>query len=175
VNAHPVIGVWEGSPVTRQVLPLGLRVDPIHIGVLAKLRILESCDFSRITDDAEKRLDWTKQRASEMETQAKQFLSLVYLDPGYSHTPEIDVDAYWHRMILNTEWYIKFCDDVFGLYCHHILIDPTEETLKDRERSAKLVHYWFGITWVNFLPRCSNQGRAVYLGIAPEPQTMPTF
>ena len=55
----------------------------------------------------------------KIETETKRFFSFAFLDPGYYHIPEPDVDEYWHRMILHTQWYSKFCLDTFGQYYHH--------------------------------------------------------
>ncbi|MGA9867002.1 MAG: hypothetical protein WBQ75_11255 [Acetobacteraceae bacterium] len=157
--------------------PLDLKVDPINAGVLAKLRLLDGYDFLAITADAERKLGWSSTHSAEIEKQVKQFLSLAFLDPGFYHIPELDVDEYWHRMILHTQWYAKFCDDVFGSYYHHTPEpDPAHMNQANRDRSVKLADYWFGTKWANLVRTCTQcRGPFIVSGIAPDPQTMPVL
>lgn len=161
--------------MSGSAVPMDLRVDPVNTRVLDKLRLIDSYDFSAITSDVQRKFDWPPQHASGIERQAKQFFCLAFLDPGRYHIPEVDVDEYWHRMILHTQWYIKFCDEVFGSYYHHTPEpDPANMSQQNRDRTQKLAEYWFGAKWPNLVRTCTQcRGPYVVSGIAPEPHTMP--
>jgi hypothetical protein len=152
---------------------------PLQQELIRGLTMLENYEFSPKTADVQNKLGWSSHHAAEIEVQAKQFFSLAYLDPGYYHIPEVDVDDYWHRMILHTVWYIKLCDDVFGSYYHHTPEpNPDNMSRENRERSIKLGKYWFGTEWRNLVKtctQCKSKDFPVVMGLAPEPETMPPF
>ena len=156
-------------------LPLGLIVDPNNNSLLVALRKLENYNLDHITRDVEKKYHWTQDKAHEIETETRRFFALAFLDQGYYHIPEADVDEYWHRMILNTQFYHSFCRDIFGDYYHHTP-EPNANTINanNRNRTQQLVNYWFGTTWHSLVLTCT-QCRGPYLVNlpSPDPLTLP--
>lgn len=56
----------------------------------------------------------------ELEEQFREFLCEYVENPdGHPTPPSERVDMYWHKFILDTRLYRRFCDDVFGEYLHH--------------------------------------------------------
>ena len=138
-------------------LPLGLLKDPGNPQLVEQLKELQDYDFSEVTRQCVEKYGWSKEHAKEIEQQAKQFLSLAYLDQDQYHIPEADVDEYWHRMILNTSWYERFCNDVFGAYYHHTPVaDPRTMNDDARLRSKAIVIYWYGKKWKELVKTCTQ-------------------
>lgn len=160
-------------------LPLELVRNPGNKRTISWLHKMENYDFSDITSDVKKKFDWSQEKASETENQVKQFMALAVLDPGYYHIPEIDVDEYWHRMILHTQWYAKFCDDVFGSFYHHTPEpDPDHLSLENRERTLRLAEYWYGFQWKHLVLTCTQSQGPIPINLkhlAPTTEAMPNF
>ena len=56
----------------------------------------------------------------EFEAEFREFLCTYVDDPeGHPMPPSEGVDMYWHKFILDTLLYRRFCNDVFGFYFHH--------------------------------------------------------
>lgn len=123
----------------------------------AVLDKLEKYDFSSITKSCIDRYNWDSKYGEEMETETKRFFSLAFLDPGYYHIPAPDVDEYWHRMILHTQWYQRFCLDIFGQYYHHTP-EPDHSLISEenRQRSLALIQHWYGYTWQSLVRTCTQ-------------------
>lgn len=160
-------------------LPIGLKVNPNNEKLLKVLIKLENYDFSSITKSCIEKYNWDETYANKIESWTKQFFSLAFLDNGYYHIPEKDVDEYWHRMILHTVWYHTFCNEIFGEYYHHTP-EPDSEHMSEsnRERSLKLVKYWFGNIWEELIRTCTQcKGPVAHIGrnrdLSPSPETLP--
>lgn len=123
----------------------------------AALKKLAKYDFSSITESCADRYGWKVKKAEETELETKRFFSFAFLDPGFYHIPEADVDEYWHRMILHTQWYQKFCLDIFGQYYHHTP-EPDQSLLskENRERTLGLIEHWYGYKWESLVRTCTQ-------------------
>lgn len=158
---------WQG--------PLGLRVDPRNPELLERLQRLDAYDFGPITKDVQEKYGWTAEKAAAVEYDTRQFLSLTYLDQGWYHIPEIDIDEYWHRMILHTQWYSNFCEAIYGGYYHHTP-DPDcgPENEKAKIRTAALARYWFDREWGELVRTCTQcSGPVIPSMLRPNPETLP--
>ncbi|MGE3335518.1 MAG: hypothetical protein AB7I36_17885 [Rhodospirillaceae bacterium] len=159
-------------------LPLGLKVDPQSKILLMRLAKIEDYDFSGISADIKRKLRWTPRKIAKTELEVRRFFSLAMLDPGYYHIPEVDVDDYWHRMILHTVWYTKFCKSVFGGYFDHTPEpDPDHLNQRNRERTVKVVSYWYGSKWPKLVKTCTQCNHPTTLKTLPKPAkgAMPRF
>lgn len=137
--------------------PLGIIRETGNKKLDSKLLDLENYDFSRITKSCIDRYKWSISKAEKFELEAKRFFSLAFLDSGFYHIPEPDVDEYWHRMILHTQWYSRFCSDIFGEYYHHTPEpDPELVNAENRNRSLGLVEHWFGYRWESLVETCTQ-------------------
>jgi len=144
-------------------LPLGLIRDPENDKLVDLLRRLADYDFSAITQSCVQKYGWEASYAQKVEAEAKRFLALSVLDPGWYHIPEADTDEYWHRMILHTVWYAKFCLDVFGVFQHHTpTASPREVSGENRERSIAVAMHWFGCDWKSLVHTCTQCSGGVY-------------
>lgn len=138
----------------------------------AALKKLQKYDFSPITKSCVERYGWDQKKGEEMELETKRFFSLAFLDPGHYHIPAPDVDEYWHRMILHTQWYHKFCLDTFGQYYHHTP-EPDQSLISEenRQRSLGLIQHWYGYTWESLVKTCTQckgpYSALVFQGLEP--------
>jgi hypothetical protein len=158
-------------------LPFGLIVDPKNDELLARLRVLENYDCEHITRSVQSKYGWDPDRAKKVEIDTKKFFALGFLDQGHYHIPEDDVDEYWHRMILHTRFYIDFCDQIFGEYYHH-MPEPDANALNEenRNRTLKLMPYWFGDTWKSVVKTCTQcRGPYVVSILQPASDVLPKF
>lgn len=138
-------------------LPLGLKQKTGNDVLERWLAALEAYDFGTITASCVEKYKWPAAKAKKIERETKQFLSLALLDPGYYHIPQEDVDEYWHRMILHSQWYHEFCNKFFGGYYHHTPTpDPDLVNEDNRSRSKKLAKHWFGVDWKTLVVTCTQ-------------------
>ena len=129
----------------KNSLPLGLKVDPKSDAVVDLLGTLQAYDFSRIAWDCQQKFGWSEGHANAMLLECKQFLALAVLDPGHYHAPGHDADEFWHRAILNTQWYSTMCERVFGTFLHHSPLAAVEAPqIAYRDRTPQVLAYWFG-------------------------------
>lgn len=63
--------------------------------------------------------DLTLDYCGRIQKQALEFLDACGRNPGVSLTPSVMVDLGWHNLILHTEVYAKFCQDLAGRFIHH--------------------------------------------------------
>lgn len=137
-------------------LPLGLLINPKNDMLVERLDVLEQYDFTGIDIIVSRKLLWKQEEIDRVRLEAKKFLSLALLDHEVGHVPKSDVDEYWHRMILQTRWYEKFCKDIFGFFIHHgpsVVPNPKQEELL-ASRTAKGMIHWYGSDWVGFRGMC---------------------
>jgi len=138
-------------------LPLELTKDPMSVGCVAALRRLEFYDCDRINRMCREKYGWSGEEAKDNERITKKFLSLNILDPSVYHIPTQVADDYWHRMILDTKWYTRFCDDIFGSFLHHTPMEKTQQKDEfNRDRSLRAAKYWFGEGWGNLVRTCTQ-------------------
>ena len=159
-------------------LPLELKVDPKNEKLILKLSQLDKYDFSAINSDMQKKYSWPIEKSKYIEPRVKKFFALSFLNADNYHIPDIDVDEYWHRMILHTVWYHKFCSDMFGSYYHHTPApDPNHISTENREKSKELMAYWFGEPWDFIVMTCTQCNHPTPGGFAlelrPDPSTLP--
>ncbi len=159
-------------------LPLGLKVNPRNPRLVKKLQQLEAYDFDMVTKSCHARYGWTKPKARLAERATKRFFSLAFLDPGSYHIPEVDVDEFWHRMILHTLWYARFCEDIFGEFYHHTPEpDPKNMSATNRARTTQLVAHWFGAEAGQLVLTCTQcrgpRKVAVSTSLFPAPGSLP--
>jgi len=159
--------------------PLDLKVDPQNNNLISKLSQLESYDFGFIKTDVMKKLNWPQEKADYVERRVKMFFSLAFLDQGNYHIPEVDVDEFWHRMILHTMWYVQFCDDIFSEYYHHTP-EPDQKHLNqaNRQRSRDLIKHWYADSWDFIIMTCTQcrgpyKQMAALAAFAPAPAVLP--
>jgi hypothetical protein len=136
--------------------------------------------MSDIKRDTMRKLGWSQDKADLVENRAKKFFSLAFLDHDHYHIPDVDVDELWHRMILHTQWYCKFCDDIFGTYYHHTPEpDASHLNQQNRDRSEKLMQYWFQESWDKMVDTCTQCSGPTEPGIpghfAPDSTTLPNI
>lgn len=160
--------------------PLGLMVDPRNDDLVRRLAFLEKYDFSVITKDVSDKYGWSEEKAKEVELQFKRFMSLAWLDRSEYHIPEIDVDEYWHRAILHTQWYGRFCQDMFGSFYHHTP-EPSPDNVnqRNRDRSLELIKYWYGQEWEHLVRTCTQSKGPVptidNIGLSPSREVIPAI
>jgi hypothetical protein len=147
---------------------LGLKRPTENPKLDAWLLRLTNYDFQPITKSCIDRYGWKQEKAKTTEMETKRFFSFAFLDPGHYHIPEPDVDEYWHRMILHTQWYQKFCSDIFGQYYHHTP-EPDQDLVSEdnRRRSLELIQYWYGYRWESLVRTCT-QCKGPITGIVAE-------
>ncbi len=69
----------------------------------------------------------------------KQYYAVALLDPNNSHAVSDTVDPLWHTHMLFSQRYMDFCNDVVGVYMHHMPLDHDYEL--GVENVAKLYDY----------------------------------
>ena len=69
------------------------------------------------------------QVAHEHERELKRFLALCALNPKGSYGMAGPVDELWHTFLLFTKNYAFFCDEVAGVFLHHV--PNTAESRRD--------------------------------------------
>jgi hypothetical protein len=156
-------------------LPLQLKVDPKSKPLKTRLSKLEAYDFADITADVQRYYGWSAKKAADIEVRAKQFLCLAFLDPGHYHIPEQDIDDYWHRMILHSKWYEKFCNSIFKTFYHHTPEpDPIKLNQANRDRTKAVAEYWFGTPFTSMVRTCTQcKGPITPVDLRPALEMMP--
>lgn len=74
--------------------------------------------------------------ARELEAKFRRYLKAVIEQPEAGVEPSEEVDAYWHKFVLNTRKYHEFCEDIVGVYLHHVPYVPSEEEVADGPRDV---------------------------------------
>jgi hypothetical protein len=79
-----------------------------------------------------------------MELELERFLSIRATDPNTS--PSSIIDEEWHKFILQTKKYRKYCIDKFGFIIHHSMLDSIDQdNRKDRLKNTyKIYKNMFG-------------------------------
>lgn len=80
-----------------------LDLDPIKIKLL-------------LSDDGPK---WDRAKIELVEKQYRRFLILNLKNNGRKIVPNKEIDAFWHRHILDTMKYAEDCQKIFGYFLHH--------------------------------------------------------
>jgi hypothetical protein len=124
--------------VPMSVVPDSSVIDTLDIQpeTVAKLRALEAYDLSHITETftdrliKEGRTFSTEQIypilkhfgradldiARRLEREFKRFVALTLIEPGVTRAPPGPVDMYWHYLILHTQDYKRFCEEIWGSF-----------------------------------------------------------
>jgi len=69
----------------------------------------------------------TPEHYQEAFTEWKRFLGLAKTSGRFLGMPSEKVDAVWHQFILFTPDYMKFCDEHYGRYFHHVPNIPSRK------------------------------------------------
>lgn len=103
--------------------PLGLSEDiDLTKDDAEKLRYIEAYDLTMEVDTAVEEGMIPEELAETAELELKRFLAIAYLEreDRESLVPGRRIDTLWHKFILNTPSYTRFCDRVYGEYLHHV-------------------------------------------------------
>ena len=77
-------------------------------------------DFSNIINKLVNHLGWLKQDALEV---CEMYRNFLFLNKKYGNTvslpPSEDIDEFWHQHILDTYYYQRDCQAIFGIYFEH--------------------------------------------------------
>ncbi len=69
--------------------------------------------------------NWSSERAQKASDEYRKFLKLIAKNPDSPIVPWLtiegddDLDQVWHLHILDTQRYVKDCEDIFGKFIHH--------------------------------------------------------
>jgi len=85
----------------------------------ADLRSLRTWDLSPIARRVERELGWSWKFVLRVEREYRHFIALAVLEPADRLGMQGPVDEFWHRHILFTQDYHRFCHAVAGGYIHH--------------------------------------------------------
>jgi len=116
-----------------------------------------------------KREDWTMwniEKAKKVEQLYRYFLTLVVAYPNKHIVPTKDIDTFWHTHILDTEKYMKDCQEAFGYYIHHFpyfgLRGKKDEKLATDSflETSILFQKHFNISLIDNIARCSSHCRS---------------
>lgn len=123
--------IQEISIVSHNIL------EELKVGVVTRQRLslLEHYDLSKVTSqliDKGPRFSpeqiWPLRQyfgkadlelACTLEREFKRFVALTLIRPGHVYAPSGPVDMYWHFLILHTEDYRDFCNQIWGAFQHH--------------------------------------------------------
>lgn len=99
---------------------------------LARVRRIDAEDFTPVKKKYMRDCAAAGQPVSEEDADRgilalKQYYAVALLDPHNSHAVSDVVDPLWHTHILFSRQYVDFCDDVVGVYMHHIPLDHDYE------------------------------------------------
>jgi hypothetical protein len=87
--------------------------------VIKQINQLEFEQLKRKLQDPEEGEDWSPDRCDEVEVRYRRFLALKAAYSDLDIVPNKEIDAFWHRHILDTQAYFADCETVFGAYLHH--------------------------------------------------------
>jgi hypothetical protein len=105
------------SPASGTALELSVK---ITLTVEQQQRVKKISDYDLwFVAERLKRAGLSAEQIESGVTEFKKYMTLFAL--GYEELGMVshDVDEVWHRFILFTEEYTKFCDSIFGKYIHH--------------------------------------------------------
>jgi hypothetical protein len=103
---------------------------------------------------------WTQDHVDRIETEYKQFLTMVvkYQDDAEDILLSEDVDEFWHAHILHTIKYTEDCERVFGKYLHHNpqVVGQSSSDVERRgalaEKTRRLYQQEFGGRQEDYMP-----------------------
>jgi hypothetical protein len=114
----------------KKLGPLGILPEfvsslSIGAGTIDKLKILADFDMER-----ERRIVMQEMEIDEYVSlvrlrEFKRFfaLELLYPNPDHSFVPSIEIDPFWHHLVLDSRRYVALCDKLYGGYVHHTPTD----------------------------------------------------
>jgi hypothetical protein len=113
---------------------------------------IANLDFSMIVQKMVRDDGWQYECALEVSQLYRNFLYLVlkYGDEYPELPPSLEIDAFWHNHILDTQQYIQDCQTIFGRYLHHYpyqVVDgkmTAEEAHQGFEKLQSLYQQEFG-------------------------------
>jgi len=123
-----------------------------HDVIEGKLQKLARLDFTdvkmKLMMEAPEGKGWTQSQADEAEKWYRRFLHLIIKYPKHACVPNGPVDTFWHQHILDTQAYMRDCEEVFGEYLHHYpyfgLKGDTAELTMSFEVTKQLYKMEFG-------------------------------
>lgn len=83
--------------------------------------------------------DLTAELCRRIQKQALEFLAACGQNPGTGITPSLMVDLGWHNLILHTEVYAEFCQDLCGRFIHHHPYDGNQGDSSVLARTQELI------------------------------------
>lgn len=87
--------------------------------VVAAIRALDLEPIKFKLMDPDEGKGWSRETVERLETEYKQFLTLLVKYPDAVIAPSREVDTFWHGHILDTMKYAQDCDRIFGYFLHH--------------------------------------------------------
>jgi len=64
--------------------------------------------------------------AEKLEEEFRKFAALTIINEDTTVVPSERLDIFWHKFIMDTRRYQRFCDEVLGSFLHHEVSDPRE-------------------------------------------------
>ena len=130
-----------------------------HDAVKGKLRKLARLDFTdvkmKLMMEVPEGKEWSQSQADEAEKWYRRFLHLIIKYPEHAPVPNGPVDIFWHQHILDTQAYIRDCEEVFEGYLHHYpyfgLKDDATELMMSFEVTKQLCKMEFGEDYTSMM------------------------
>lgn len=153
-------------------------IPPFH---LVRIRRIDQEDFAPVVkkmrkDAAAAGISLSDEYLDRGILALKQYYAIALLDPNNSHAVSDTVDPFWHTHLLFSQRYHAFCEDVVGVYMHHVPLDHDSANQVDnvdalyaytRRTMSRLFSIVDGDFWPGELPRarliCMHRGnQSVY-------------
>jgi hypothetical protein len=98
---------------------------------------IQALDLSTIANNLVKQ-GWTRRQADSACQLYKNFLLLnVKYGPDSGLAPSQEIDEIWHSHILDTAHYMQDCQNIFGYYLHHAVVEQESIPVTDEQAFAK--------------------------------------
>jgi hypothetical protein len=81
--------------------------------------------------------------ADEARIEFFQYMLLTSISDKNTAPPRL-ADLFWHRLILNTFVYAKFCNSIFGKFVHHSPANDFDNSQKSVDRTISLFKSLYG-------------------------------
>ena len=100
-----------------------------------------SYEIDDLVEQMVEEMSLTHPQAELLFEDTKKFLLIAFLNPDKRCGPSPAIDACWHRFILHTREYMRFCDQMFGTYIHH---RPGQFVVTYEDDVARIAEKMFG-------------------------------
>lgn len=88
-----------------------------------RIDAIDNFNYRPVMKKVAKDFDVHKRYVEEGIENLKRYYIVALLDAKNPHAVSRAVDPFWHTHVLFSREYVKFCNDVFGAYVHHIPLD----------------------------------------------------